>query len=430
MSRATIAIRVNLLEPSLSKQSILSSLSESYRDAVNLCRDAVEFWDGFSKEPRTKGNLQKVCYKTVRERFRLPAQLAIDVLTDAWAGRKDDCARVRAIGISFNVPRSGNLGETDRGNPVVRVRTNEERIALPIARDGAWNRLRAHLDDDWSSTHFRVSCDDGGRWGATFVLTKDVPAFPTDGSIGVDVGSSVLAAVSDVDSAGTTGRQFYLGRDVAIVQQHVLHRRARLFAKADRGSRRARRSLARLRGYERNHTRTRCYQVAHQVVDLATSQNRSIAIEDLNHLRDSRLNRAANRIAKRLPYREFRAALGTVAAKSGVPVVVVPARNTSRTCSRCGHVAKESRHGRSFRCVKCGFACNADRNASVNIARRALSAERLETDIPLTRLSVHGQISADGGPVNGPVRDHEGLQVLCPRHVPQSLVKATDFSRR
>ena len=417
MARATVAIKVRLLEPSASKATMLRTTGANYRDAVNLCREAIEYWDGFREEPRTKGNLQKVCYETLRSKFHLPAQLAIDALTDAWAGRKDDCARVREVAASFNVPRSGNLGETDRGNPVIRVRTESVRLALPIERDGAWDRLKAHLDDDWSTTHFRVSVDEAGNWSASFVLTKDVLTFPSDGMVGVDVGSSALAAVSSVGNDERVGRQFYFGQDIAVVQQHILHRRAKLFAKADKGSRRARRSLDKLKGYERNHTRTRCYQVAHQVADLAGSKNQSIAIEDLNHLRDSRLNRAANRIVKRLPYHEFRAALGTVAAKSGIPVVVVPARNTSRTCPRCDHVAKQNRHGRSFRCVKCGFAANADRNASVNIAVKALSAERLEAAMLQTSLSEEGQLSADGGRVNGPVRNHDGGLDSCPRHV-------------
>lgn len=47
----------------------------------------------------------------------------------------------------------------------------------------------------------------------------------------------------------------------------------------------------------------------------------------------------------------------------------VDARYTSQRCSACGHVAAESRESQaSFRCVACGFACNADLNAARNIA--------------------------------------------------------------
>jgi putative transposase len=42
---------------------------------------------------------------------------------------------------------------------------------------------------------------------------------------------------------------------------------------------------------------------------------------------------------------------------------------TSQRCSACGHVAAESRESQAlFRCVACGYACNADVNAARNIA--------------------------------------------------------------
>jgi putative transposase len=47
----------------------------------------------------------------------------------------------------------------------------------------------------------------------------------------------------------------------------------------------------------------------------------------------------------------------------------VPAAFTSQRCSACGYVAPESRQSQAeFRCVACGFACNADVNAAMNIA--------------------------------------------------------------
>ena len=47
----------------------------------------------------------------------------------------------------------------------------------------------------------------------------------------------------------------------------------------------------------------------------------------------------------------------------------VPAAYTSQCCSACGYVAAESRENQAlFRCVACGYACNADVNAARNIA--------------------------------------------------------------
>ncbi len=56
-------------------------------------------------------------------------------------------------------------------------------------------------------------------------------------------------------------------------------------------------------------------------------------------------------------------------------VIVVPARNTSRTCHECGAKDERNRDPRTranFRCVACGHAAHADINAAKNILARAL----------------------------------------------------------
>jgi transposase len=51
----------------------------------------------------------------------------------------------------------------------------------------------------------------------------------------------------------------------------------------------------------------------------------------------------------------------------------VDPRNTSRTCSVCGHCARSNRQSQaSFLCKSCGYAAPADENASINISRAAV----------------------------------------------------------
>ena len=65
---------------------------------------------------------------------------------------------------------------------------------------------------------------------------------------------------------------------------------------------------------------------------------------------------------------------------SGVFVVLVDARNTSRQCSSCGYIEKANRKNQSeFCCKKCGFSENADYNAAINIAARATSISLLSS---------------------------------------------------
>jgi putative transposase len=63
------------------------------------------------------------------------------------------------------------------------------------------------------------------------------------------------------------------------------------------------------------------------------------------------------------------------AADAGLPVFQVDPRNTSRTCSRCGHCEKANRRSQAiFLCLECSFQANADFNAACNIAVKGLEA--------------------------------------------------------
>ena len=74
---------------------------------------------------------------------------------------------------------------------------------------------------------------------------------------------------------------------------------------------------------------------------------------------------------------EFKRQLEYKSMWSGGKVVVVPAKNTSRKCRICNHIAQGNRRSQaSFKCVQCGHTENADVNASRNIlaAGRAVIA--------------------------------------------------------
>ena len=43
-------------------------------------------------------------------------------------------------------------------------------------------------------------------------------------------------------------------------------------------------------------------------------------------------------------------------------------KNSSKTCHRCGHVARKV-EGREIRCPKCGLVYNRDLNSAINLAR-------------------------------------------------------------
>lgn len=425
MAEVIKSLWLNILEPTVHKNSLLNDLELRYSTAVNSFEDAIEFWDGYADIPMTKFNLQKIWYQTIKSNCNLQAQIVVDAVKDAWAKRDDYTARIRHPAIPFNVPRSGSSGLTERGNPVFSVSVNHHRIGLPIKRDGAWDRFNILKSDGYGFTQFKLKRKDN-RWFVIVTLKKQVVVKePSTCSavIGVDVGNSVLATISLCDVHGGIKRQLYLGQELKGKQRDFCIRRSKLLSHADKGSTKAVRKLRRLRQQESNYATTRCYEVAHNIVGIAEMYDATIVIENLTNLRDSVLSRKSDRSVKRMPYNVFRQALESVAHQNGIEVSAVNPKDTSRTCSRCGTVSKSARKGSTYTCKKCGFVCNADRNASVNIARK-LSLERDKT---MTTNLVSIQHSSDKGPVNSLAwnddrRLDSGLQPVRP-----PLVQAHEF---
>lgn len=68
----------------------------------------------------------------------------------------------------------------------------------------------------------------------------------------------------------------------------------------------------------------------------------------------------------------FLSILANKAESAGRRVIPVDARNTSRTCPQCGHVAPENRVTQAkFECTACGHAANADHVGALNVLNRA-----------------------------------------------------------
>jgi putative transposase len=61
------------------------------------------------------------------------------------------------------------------------------------------------------------------------------------------------------------------------------------------------------------------------------------------------------------------------AARMNKVAIKVPAQFSSQTCSQCGHTSSKNRAGKRFLCTGCGFACDADFNASLVLQSRGVN---------------------------------------------------------
>ena len=115
------------------------------------------------------------------------------------------------------------------------------------------------------------------------------------------------------------------------------------------------------------------HSISKRIVAKAKDTAHGIALEELGGIRERVTVRRRQRATLHSwSFHDLRAKIEYKAALSGVPVVMVDPRNTSRTCPSCGCIDKRNRPSQSsFLCVVCGFAGVADHIAAGNIARRA-----------------------------------------------------------
>jgi len=92
---------------------------------------------------------------------------------------------------------------------------------------------------------------------------------------------------------------------------------------------------------------------------------KTLKIEAIKNLR---LGVRTSKSMRSWTYTEIFGKLGRLCEDTGVQIIKVPPAFTSQRCSCCGWVQKANRKGEMFKCKKCGFAANADLNASRNIS--------------------------------------------------------------
>ncbi len=205
-----------------------------------------------------------------------------------------------------------------------------------------------------------------GKW---FLLcTIDVPNseqyVPKD-CIGVDLGVKKIATTSDGNS--------YSGDIIEKKRVQFSEHRKRL---QKRGTRSAKRRIKVIGNKEARFRKDVNHCISKKLVEKAKGTKCALALEELKGINTKVTVRKSQR-NQRLSWSfyQLRSFIEYKAMEQGVPIVIVPAHYTSQTCSVCRHCEKKNRKNQSeFMCLDCGFAANADFNASLNIESLGLQS--------------------------------------------------------
>ena len=132
--------------------------------------------------------------------------------------------------------------------------------------------------------------------------------------------------------------------------------------------------MTKLSGREKRFQKDVNHKIARTLVRKAVVSRKALALEDLTGFRERTTDRREDRYERHSwAFYQLRMYIAYKAAWASVPVRFVDLRNTSRTCSECGHCAKANHQTQaSFLCKQCGFCCNADLNAAINISWAAV----------------------------------------------------------
>jgi putative transposase len=327
---------------------------------------------GFANHVFTQQSIHRRCYRELRDRFGLSAQMAVRAIgkaVETFKRDKHQCPVFRPEGamtyderlLGWKGPAHVSLLTLPGRQIVAMVYGEYQAECLP--------RLKGQVDLVYRDGQFFLY--------ATIDVPEDAAIEPTR-FLGVDLGIVHLATDSDGHS--------YTGDAIETVRQRC--DTARQTYQSTR-TKNAKHRLKKLSGKQARFQRWVNHTLAKRLVQYAKDTKAALVLEELTGIRDRMTVRTRQRAKQHnWSFRQLRTFLTYKAQRAGVLMVFVDPRNTSRTCSRCGYVDKRNRRSQAeFSCLRCGHTAHADHNAARTLATRG---EVSHPDLIAPR---HGQLA-------------------------------------
>jgi len=350
------------LQPTADQTVELDATLAAFANACDYIADVAR-----QEHTTNKVLIQRVCYREVRATFGLSANLAIRAI-----------ARVCA---ALKVPEKAHSAfkptSVDYDARIFSFREWDWTVSLTLlnSRERIDTKPGEHQKSALKGTTPTAAqlVKREGRFFLHIQIGGEAPeSIEPDDFLGVDLGIAKIATTSDEPKG-------HCGKPVEKVRRKHNLQRKRLQRKATKG---AKKKLVRMSGKEARFRRHENHCISKTIVQTAKDTGRGIALENLKGIRN-RITARSGDARNRLSAWSFHQLVGFLSYKAqdaGIPVVQVDPRNTSKTCSVCGHCERGNRKCQAeFACKHCGFSANADWNAARNI--RALAASKAATEL-------------------------------------------------
>ena len=223
-------------------------------------------------------------------------------------------------------------------------------------------KVKVHRPTEGVLKQVTITLGGDGHWYACLccadVPTKPLPA--TGQSVGIDIGISTFAALSDGTMVANPRHYERTQAKLRRIQRIVSRRR-------NKRSNRRRKAVALLAKHADRVRRTRL-DFHHKVAAGIVRRFDRIAVEDLN-VRGLAMGRLAKQVSD-AGWAQFTTILASAAECAHREFVAVDPRGTSQRCSGCGTVVPKKLSVRIHDCPSCGLVLDRDENAARNIEGR------------------------------------------------------------
>ncbi|MEW5996103.1 MAG: transposase [Candidatus Micrarchaeota archaeon] len=328
-------------------------LIETMREFSRVAQFAYDY--ARANKIKSWKTLHQKLYRELRSRFKLTSQLTCKAIKSALEtkkgckNRKVDFSRELAIQYdqrSYSFDFSGKCSlSTLNGRYKCKLFIPE--YYMEAYRD--WEIRSATLSKSGKELFLNV------------VVTKEVePGKGSLGSkvVGIDVGINNLATTSE--------GQFFRG-----VKHHIARIQRLRSALQSKGTKSARKHLGKLKGRQARFMRSINHLVSKKIVS-GLGAGDIIVMENLRGIRAKRRGRELNKLLSTWAFGQLKSFMEYKAVGKGIVFVTVPPAYSSQACSRCHELLSiRPRNAGFFKCLNCGYSCNADLNASFNLREQA-----------------------------------------------------------
>ena len=203
---------------------------------------------------------------------------------------------------------------------------------------------------------------EGSQWYASFSTELKIEIEPVEikSAVGIDVGIKTLAVLS-------TGEEISNHRTTNSYEKKLAKIQRKL-SRMKKGSNNRKKQKNKVQNVHRKIRNVRNDYLHKQSTKLVNEWD-LIVLEDLQVKNMIKNHKLAKSIAD-VSWNTFTSMIKYKAEWAGKEVIFVNPRNTSKTCSVCGHIQDIPLSQRTYRCPECDMSLDRDHNAAINILNR------------------------------------------------------------